>query len=214
MKFDILFPLKQTKDTYFMTNLRIVPDNDAMNPRDNDNVCLMVCEHGRYSLGDKNAKEIMAKMLNVSPREHSVRELVAKVHEKDLVLVSKPLYLYDHSGITMSTSPFSCPFDSGQVGVIIAFKESIKNELSVKRIGKKVLQKMVEFANHHIDGEVTVYDQYISGEVYLLQEMDEAGEVMDTLGSFYGSDIKTNGMLDSIDESQKEALSTLNITYV
>ena len=27
-----------------------------------------------------------------------------------------PLYLFDHSGITMNTSGFSCPWDSGQVG--------------------------------------------------------------------------------------------------
>jgi hypothetical protein len=30
----------------------------------------------------------------------------------------KDLYLYDHSGITISTSPFSCGWDSGQVGFI------------------------------------------------------------------------------------------------
>ena len=29
-----------------------------------------------------------------------------------------PLYLFDHSGITMNTSGFSCPWDSGQVGWI------------------------------------------------------------------------------------------------
>lgn len=39
-----------------------------------------------------------------------------------------PLYLYDHSGITMSTSVFSCPWDSGQVGWIYASKQKFIDE--------------------------------------------------------------------------------------
>ena len=39
-----------------------------------------------------------------------------------------PLYLYDHSGITMSTSVFSCPWDSGQVGWIYAEKKKLIEE--------------------------------------------------------------------------------------
>ena len=39
-----------------------------------------------------------------------------------------PLYLYDHSGITMSTGPFSCPWDSGQVGWIYASKKTFIDE--------------------------------------------------------------------------------------
>ncbi len=39
-----------------------------------------------------------------------------------------PLFLYDHSGITMSTGPFSCPWDSGQVGWIYASKKTFIDE--------------------------------------------------------------------------------------
>jgi len=39
-----------------------------------------------------------------------------------------PLFLYDHSGITMSTGPFSCPWDSGQVGWIYASKQKFIDE--------------------------------------------------------------------------------------
>jgi hypothetical protein len=42
-------------------------------------------------------------------------------------LVILPLYLYDHGGITISCSPFSCPWDSGQVGWIYADYDMIKN---------------------------------------------------------------------------------------
>lgn len=39
-----------------------------------------------------------------------------------------PLYLYDHGGITMSTGPFSCPWDSGQLGWIYALKQRFIDE--------------------------------------------------------------------------------------
>ena len=39
-----------------------------------------------------------------------------------------PLYLYDHSGITMNTTGFSCSWDSGQVGFIYASKARFKEE--------------------------------------------------------------------------------------
>jgi hypothetical protein len=39
-----------------------------------------------------------------------------------------PLYLYDHGGITMSIGPFSCPWDSGQVGWIYAPKQKFIEE--------------------------------------------------------------------------------------
>ena len=44
----------------------------------------------------------------------------------DCVLL--PLYLYDHSGITMNTGGFSCPWDSGQVGWIFADGNAIRRE--------------------------------------------------------------------------------------
>ncbi len=39
-----------------------------------------------------------------------------------------PLYLYDHSGITMNTSGFHCNWDSGQVGWIYASKKTFIDE--------------------------------------------------------------------------------------
>ena len=43
-------------------------------------------------------------------------------------VVALPLYLYDHSGITMNTSGFSCPWDSGQVGWIYCTKKRFREE--------------------------------------------------------------------------------------
>lgn len=73
-----------------------------------------------------------------------------------------PLYLYDHSGITMSTGKFSCPWDSGQVGWIYVTKKQAVEEWGKKICTKKVIEK----AEKYLEGEVEEYDQYLTGDVY------------------------------------------------
>lgn len=197
-----------------MTTLRIVPDNDPSNPRtDFDNFCLMACEHGRYNLGDNKAKEIIAKKLDVSAHERSLEELINLAYKNNLIFASKPLYLYDHSGITMATTPFSCQWDSGQVGEILVFTADVKSEFGIKRMGKKVKEKMTAIAERHIDSEVSTYDAYISGDMYCLQFIDEEGDVEETVSGFIGYDVDTNGMVDCIDESMIEALKACEVSY-
>ena len=77
--------------------IKIYQDEDAENPRDWDNFGHMICFHSRYTLGDKH---------EMTPED--ARQLYDR---KDVIAL--PLYLYDHSGITIRTSPFSCPWDSG-----------------------------------------------------------------------------------------------------
>jgi hypothetical protein len=36
-----------------------------------------------------------------------------------------PVYLYEHGGMALSTEPFSCPWDSGQVGIWIFTSEDL-----------------------------------------------------------------------------------------
>jgi len=73
-----------------------------------------------------------------------------------------PLFLYDHSGITMKTSPFSCPWDSGQVGYIFVTREVLLKEYGVKKLSKKLIQKALEA----LQAEVEEYDQYLTGDVW------------------------------------------------
>ncbi len=59
--------------------------------------------------------------------EMDVSDLWNLVHGLDKHVIL-PLYLYDHGGITMSTGPFSCRWDSGQVGWIYAEKKKFIEE--------------------------------------------------------------------------------------
>ena len=127
--------------------VKIMRDEDPEDPRDWDNLGIMACYHRRYNLGDKR----------ISDRPTDPAELRDWLKLNAEVVL--PLYLYDHSGITMSTSPFSCPWDSGQVGWIYATAEKIKEAFLVKRITKKLLER----AETQLRQEVETYDKYLTG---------------------------------------------------
>lgn len=123
------------------------------NPREWDNLGTMVCFHRRYSLGDPPGTGINNKHNITDPEE--LRKLVASRE-----YLSLPLYLYDHSGITIRTTPFGDPWDSGQVGNIIVSREDVRKKYGVSRISwytKVRVEKVLQ-------AEVKVYDQFLTGE--------------------------------------------------
>lgn len=87
-----------------------------------------------------------------------VRHLVAEHY------VVLPLNLYDHGGITMSTSGFSCPWDSGQVGFIYASHDKAMEEWGPSPEPQK--ETDIEYWSRRLDDEVKVYDQFLTGDVY------------------------------------------------
>jgi hypothetical protein len=124
-------------------------DHDVVDsPREwgSDNV--MYCVHNRYKLGDKQ------------PKIDELQEIVkqAEIDGKKIL----PLYLIDHSGLSMSVGSFGCLWDSGQVGYIIGDdEESMKND-------------------------VAVYDQYLRGDVWIVTVKHPSGETIESLGDIYG----------------------------
>jgi hypothetical protein len=108
-----------------------------------------------------------------------------------------PLYMYDHSGISISTKPFSCRWDSGQIGFVLVSKKQALEEYGGVRVSSKKKVKIESI----IEAEVQTYTQYVEGEVYGFQIVDEDDEVIDSCYGFYGTDFATNGMLDYIDHN-------------
>ena len=171
-----------------MNKLRVVQDSNGDSPREWDNLGTMVCFHNRYDLGDKHSYD-------ADDYSGWAEMKKAILEEEGRGTVILPLYLYDHSGISMSTGAFSCRWDSGQVGFILANKKSILAEFG----GKIVTKKLRERVEGILEGEVQTYTNYLEGDVYGFIIEDEEGENIDSCYGFYGTDFATNGMLDYID---------------
>jgi hypothetical protein len=183
--------------------LEIEQDNDPTNPRmEWDNITTMICFHKRYDLGDKTDYK--------SSDFSSWGELKEQIESDNKVLMIKPLYLYDHSGITISTSPFGCQWDSGQIGWVF--------------ITEKQLQYITGDSSGHtetnleeiIDSDVKTYDHYITGEVYQytiyeIETCDKGHEhksIVESCGSFFSEeDCESEGMnVLSVYEKEKEVV--------
>lgn len=206
--------------------LFVIEDNMAENPRtENDNFGTMICFHRRYSLGDKHTYDaprefLIDKLLDIYSDKESghhnfdldkletlrMSELL-NLLEQSNEIVLMPLYLYDHSGITMSTSPFSCPWDSGQVGWIYADRRAI--EAAFSEVNAETLQKAKEL----LESEVKLYDHYLTGDVYGYQ-LFERDTKIDSCWGFIG-DIRDvqDQIKEYLPEECREIVEGLHYEY-
>ena len=155
------------QENYKGCEIKIVYDTDPVNPvEEYDSFGKMICFHKRYNLGHKHGYSLESFQAFLKANENSI--------------VVLPLYLYDHSGITMKTTPFSCGWDSGCVGYIYATYEDIRKEYSIKRVTSKIMEKVKKL----LIAEVTIYDKYLTGEVYGFV-IEKNGDMEDSCYGFY-----------------------------
>ena len=135
--------------------LRVYYDDcGAFDPREDDNLSVMVCFHKKYKLGDDHDYK--------ADDFDSWDEMEKKITGDEDPLIIKPLYLYDHSGITIKTSPFGDRWDSGQVGFVYVRKQDVRDNFFIKRCGQAIKER----ADVLLEGEVEMYDKYIRGDAY------------------------------------------------
>lgn len=112
------------------------------------------------------------------------RELENLLASSENVLV-KPLYLYDHSGITISTGSFigralHAEWDSGQVGYIHMTKKQAMDNLGMPTdsgFTHLTDENWKERANQYMEADVKEYDNYLTGEVYGYKTFEGLDEV-------------------------------------
>ena len=93
-------------------HINIYYDADARSPREAyDNLGTLYTAHRNYR-PEKEFDDHFDIDKVFDGRIGNFRESFLKEY------VALPVYLYDHSGVTISTSPFSCPWDSGFFGII------------------------------------------------------------------------------------------------
>lgn len=190
MKFNLMFEpvdkkdpegfiVEKTEDGCKVKYIAI--DIEPENPRSCDNFSTMVCFHRKYSLGDEDLRDHDYK----GRRYHSWDELKDIIETDEDIAVILPLYLYDHSGITIRTYPFEDRWDSGQVGFVFVSKDKVCEEFSEGNISDEMIDK----ARKLLEAEVIIYDNYLKGDVYRLvkENFDKDGQQMDhdIVGGFY-----------------------------
>lgn len=163
-------------ETYERNKLKvnIFYDTSPENPRDWDNMGIMICSHRRYTLGDEQ----------FSPDDYNGWEDLAKhlYNERNAGLVL-PVGLYDHSGISLYVGDKHDRWDGGQVGFIYVTNETLEKEYGV--IGCDSIEKATEV----LKGEVETYSQYLEGEVYGFTITNPKNEdEIDSCWGIYGLD--------------------------
>ena len=169
-------------ETHKGHEIKIEQDDNAESPREWDNLCVIHVAHRRYSIGDENYND--SASIHAAERE-------AK-RNGDICL---PLYMYDHSGITIALTPFSCRWDSGQVGFVQVPRDKMIEEFGKKIFTKALKEKGLELAQ----GEVETLDIYIRGDV-VGYTVDEDG---DSCWGFFGVEEATNEAKSVIDHMLK-----------
>lgn len=180
--------------------VEIHTDEEAESPRRAfDNAGTMVCWHRDYDLGDKHTFS-------------SPENFLEWWKENGTGGVLLPLYLYDHSGISMRVGRSFADvdpgeWDSGQVGFIYATKETILKEWGTLDEKK---------AKACLEGEVEIYDQYLTHDVYGYVVKGPNGESLDSVWGYYGrEDVEAEGKMaaENCLEEMKEGEKTVNESF-
>lgn len=153
--------------------INIYYDDDTVNPRENQENLGEILYHNRSRniLGDRATNNI---------------EMELKAQSKDNVAL--PVFTYIHSGIAMNTTGFTCPWDSGQSGIIYATKENIRKWFNCKNVTKKTIEKVKRI----FEGEIKEFAAYLNGEVYGYEIKKRNGEVVDSCWGYYDFDFCLN----------------------
>lgn len=157
-------------------------DQEYANPRGDCNLGTMICDYRGYSLGDGTPKEVTGR------HQSEFSSLEAHVRWLKLALgatVVLPLYVLDHSGISMSAGgslkarymqEAHMGFDTSMVGFTYDTPKGREDT------GCTEIEKALRC-------EVECYDTYLRGEVYFWEVIEAAtGDTVESCGGYLGGD--------------------------
>lgn len=188
-----MIPSTETLEGYYLKGkagkryfLSVEHDDVVDSPRTSmDNLSHMVCWHRRYDLGDKHS---------FADTDELTDWLKEQEDQGDKVFC-RPLFLLDHSGLSISTHDFNDRWDSGCVGAVYVLK------FELEKAGFTFKDNWENVAKGIIEDEVEMYDQYLRGDVWGFRLFEIDGddlEEVDSCWGFYGDDPHLNGMLDNL----------------
>lgn len=162
-------------------HINIYYDEDPLDPRrDIDNLGTLYTAHRRYCPEKEFDKHFTIEEVFDDRRCSNFKKSFLKRY------IVVPVYLYDHSGLAVSTTPFSCSWDSGLFGILAVSLDKVRKEYGWKQITAKRRSKIESY----LQGELNILDQYYQGEVYGFEitPADDNSEVLESCWGFFGED--------------------------
>lgn len=168
-------------------SFEIIRDMSPLNPREEYDHAFTLCfVENRYITGDTT----------ISP-------YFEPDHESRIIF---PVYAYIHSGIALSTAPFSCPWDSGRIGYASIKKADFLREFygeKARHLTKKRRARALEI----LKGELEEFQAYLDGDVFGYVIRDEEGEEIESCFGYYGeqyAEEEARAIVDHLNHQQKE----------
>ena len=148
---------------------KVLQDQNPESPDSWDNIPkLMTFHRGCYIQEDKAFKR-------------KEEEFKAFLRDNEKTLFIMPVRAYIHSGVALSfsgsTYPFNDPWDACQVGVMFCTKKEARDNW-----GKGWTKKIQKAFEAHLE----TWNQYLRGEVYGYTVEDKDGNHVDSCWGFYG----------------------------
>jgi len=166
--------------------LRIVRDDSPESPREWSNLGKLFLFSNKNGNIDEFENEI--DLENCKDWE-DISEKFREMYEGCII---KNVYVYEHGNVVYRTTPFGCPFDSWQAGLIVCTPEDAKTAgFDPIKDAEKIEKGLIS--------EVVVFSMWRNGEIYGFIEEDQNGDHVNSCFGFYGSDPKENGMVDHLD---------------
>lgn len=170
-------------------------DDDPQDPRTEwGNCTTMLCSHPRYTLGD----EQFAGVDLWDDPEDGPTTLEEWLREEHDAVLFAPLFLFDHSGLSMSMGEVNSTdvsragrfvgdeagWDTSAVGFIIMTAAQMDEFTDAANDDTARLAR----CQMAMAAEVRTYDQYLTGDVYGYRVTDQWGDELDSCWGFYGGD--------------------------
>lgn len=208
-------------------------DEAPMNPCvEYDLLGTMACVHSRYDLGTeqfssfndlflsllenvKGVESVQALWYDMEDRifgNHLPTNETQRQFQKEMIerlsqdYVLMPLYLYDHSGLSISTESFHDPWDSGQVGFIYISNEDALQKFTLRQSERPMMNdEFREKMKDLLQNEVTLYNHYLQGDSYGYT-LFKNGEETNSCWGFLGD---LDSMIDEIEYELPEEFKNL-----
>lgn len=143
--------------------LKVFHNDSASYPFEDDETISFYSNHKQYVWDGKKLDELLDKFDEVPKKAEELIELLNKTDD-DYFYVA--VYGFEHSGLSISLTPFDCPWDSGLLGILQIDKSCSD------------LQKIVE-------NWIKLVTMLLDGEVYCVEVIDELGECVYSIDGIY-----------------------------